>query len=71
MEVNIGALNILLRERFNNNQAEMAKTLDINRHQLNIILNHNGRNAGKKVIGAIIKYCDTHDYNFRDYIFLI
>ncbi len=71
MEVNIGALNTLLREKFNNNQAEMAKTLSINRHQLNTILKHNGKNAGKKVIGAIIKYCDNYNYNFRDYIFLI
>lgn len=70
MEVNIGALKTLLREKFNNNQAEMAEILNINRHQLNMILNHNGKNAGKKVIGAIIKYCDTYNYNFRDYIFL-
>ncbi len=70
MEVNIGALKTLLREKFNNNQAKMAETLSINRHQLNNILNHNGKNAGKKVIGAIIKYCDIHNFNFRDYIFL-
>lgn len=70
MEVNIGAIKTLLREKFNNNQAEMAKAFNINRHQLNMILNHKGKNAGKKVIGAIIKYCDTNNYNFRDYIFL-
>lgn len=70
MEINIGALNTLLREKFNNNQAEMANAFNINRHQLNVILNHNGKNAGKKVIGAIIKYCDANNYDFRDYIFL-
>lgn len=70
MEINIGALKTLLREKFNNNQAEMAKTLAINRHQLNMIINHNGKNAGKKIIGAIIKYCDSNNYDFRDYIFL-
>lgn len=70
MEVNIGALKTLLREKFNNNQAEMAESLNINRHQLNVILNHDGKSAGKKVIGAIIRYCDIHNYNFRDYIFL-
>lgn len=70
MEINMGAFTTLLRERFNNNQAEMAKTLNINRHQLNMVLNHQGRNAGKKVIGAIIKFCDSNNYDFRDYIFL-
>ena len=70
MEINMGAFNTLLREKFNNNQAEMAKALNISRYQLNMILNHNGKNAGKKVIGAVIKYCDSNNYNFKDYIFL-
>lgn len=70
MEINMGAFNTLLREKFNNNQSEMAKILNISRYQLNMVLNHNGKNAGKKIIGAIIKYCDENNYNFRDYIFL-
>lgn len=70
MEINMGAFNTLLREKFNNNQSEMAKALNISRYQLNMILNHNGKNAGKKVIGAVIKYCDSNNYNFKDYIFL-
>nr|DAM73435.1 MAG TPA: DNA-binding transcriptional regulator [Caudoviricetes sp.] len=70
MEINMGAFNTLLREKFNNNQSEMAKVLNISRYQLNMIINHNGKNAGKKIIGAIIKYCDSNNYNFRDYIFL-
>lgn len=70
MEINMGAFNILLREKFKSNQAEMARTLGINRHQLNTILNNNGKSAGKKVIAAIIKFCDTNNYDFRDYIFL-
>lgn len=70
MEINMGALYTLLMERFNNNQAEMAKALGINRHQLNMIIKRNGKNAGKKVMGAIIKFCDDNKYNFRNYIFL-
>lgn len=70
MEVNMGAFNTLLREKFNNNQAEMARMLGISKYQLNMIINSNGKKAGKKVMGAIIKFCDTNQYNFRDYIFL-
>jgi len=70
MELNMGALNILLREKFGGNQAAMAKEIGISRYQLNIILNTNGAHAGKKVFGAIIKFCKDHDYNFEDYIFL-
>lgn len=70
MELNMGALNILLREKFNSNQSIMAKELGISRYQLNIILNTNGAHAGKKVFGAIIKYCKNNNYNYEDYIFL-
>ena len=70
MQINMGAFNTLLREKFDNNQSEMAKMLQIDRHQLNMILKQNGKNAGKKVIGAIIRYCDVNGYDFRDYIFL-
>lgn len=70
MEINMGAFKTLLREKFNNNQAQMAKEMGISRFQLNTILNNRGKSAGKKIIGAIIKYCDKNNYNFRDYIFL-
>ena len=70
MEINMGAFNTLLREKFNNNQAEMARGIGVSKYQLNIVLNNNGKKAGKKFIGAIIKYCDKNNYNFRDYIFL-
>lgn len=71
MEINMGAFYTLLRERFNNNQAEMAKILGISRYQLNMVINSNGKKAGKKVMGAIIKFCDDNNYDFRNYIFLI
>ena len=70
MELNMGALNILLREKFNGNQAEMARKLGISKYQLNIIINTNGTHAGKKVFGAILKYCKVNNYNYEDYIFL-
>ena len=28
------------------------------------------KNAGKKVIGGIMKFCIANNYNFMDYIFL-
>lgn len=70
MKVNMGALNTLLREKFDNNQAKMAEELAISRYQLNTILNKNGKGAGKKVIGAIINFCEKNNYDFKDYIFL-
>ena len=70
MEINMGAFNTLLIERFNNNQAEMARNLGISKYQLNMVLNNKGKKAGKKFIGAIIKFCDQNNYDFRNYIFL-
>lgn len=70
MEINMGAFITLLREKFNNNQAEMARNLKISKYQLNIVLKSNGKNAGKKVIGAIMKFCEENGYDYKDYIFL-
>lgn len=70
MELNMEALNKLLKEKFDNNQAKMARILGVSKYQLNIVLKNNGAHAGKKFIGAIIKFCDVNEYDFRDYIFL-
>ena len=70
MEINMKSFTTLLKEKFNGNQTEMAKNIGISKYQLNIILKSNGKNAGKKVIGGIIKCCIANNYNFMDYIFL-
>ena len=64
------SFNQLLRERFENNQSKMARVLGINRYQLNSVLKYNGKNAGKKIIAAIIKYCDIIEIDIHKYIFL-
>jgi len=71
MEINMIEFTKLLDERFDNNQAKMARVLQISRYQLSDILKNNGKGAGKKIIGAIIKYCDTNELDFHKYIFLI
>lgn len=70
MEINMKTFIALLKDRFDGNQAEMARNIGISKYQLNIILKSNGKNAGKKVIGGIIKFCIANNYNFMDYIFL-
>ena len=69
MEINIEALINLLKDRFEGNQAKMARVFGISRYQLNTILKMNGKCAGKKIIGSIIKYCDTNELDFHEYIF--
>lgn len=70
MEINIGAFNTLLKTVFNNNQAEMGRKLGVSKSQINVIIRTKGRNAGKKVIGGIIKFCKENNLDFMDYIFL-
>lgn len=70
MRLNMEELSQLLEERFENSQAKMARILGISRYQLNTVLKNNGKCAGKKIIGAIIKYCDTNELDFHKYIFL-
>ena len=70
MEINVEALNILLKERFNSNQAKMARVLGVDKPQLNRILKNNGKGAGKKFFGGLIKYCDFNELDFHGYISL-
>ena len=70
MEINIESLVKLLEDRFEGNQAKMARVLGISRYQLNTVLKNNGKCAGKKIIGSVIKYCDTNELDFHRYIFL-
>lgn len=70
MEINMEAINQLLENRFDGNQAKMARVLKISRYQLNTIISNNGKKAGKKFIAAILKYCDANEIDFHKYIFL-
>ncbi len=70
MLINVEALIQLLEDRFDNNQAKMARVFGISRYQLNTIFKNNGKCAGKKVFGSIIKYCDVNELDFHKYIFL-
>ena len=70
MELNIGAFKTLLNTYFNGNQSEMARALEINKAQLNSIIKTDGKNAGKKVIGGLMKFCIANNFDFKDYIFL-
>ena len=48
MKINMEAFIQLLKDRFENNQAKMARILGVSRYQLNAVFNNNGRCAGKK-----------------------
>ncbi len=70
MTPNIEALMQLLEMKFNNNQSEMARVLKIERTHLNKMFNNNGKGAGATVCGAIIKYCNENNLDYKKYIFL-
>ena len=67
---NIKALLILLKEKFDNNQSEMARVLNVERTHLNKMFKCNGKGAGATICGAIIKYCNENNLDYTKYIFL-
>lgn len=69
MIINMKALLKLLKDVFNNNQSEMARTFGVERSHLNKVLRSNGKSAGTTICGAIIKYCNQNNLNTEDYIF--
>lgn len=68
MEVNIAEIKKLLEHEFNGNQRKFSKILKIDRTHLNKVLNSNGKCAGKKFCGAIIKYCIDNNLNYKNFI---
>lgn len=70
MEVNIKNLEELLKDKFYNNKSLMARTMGIEVSHITKVFKGKGRGAGAKFLGAIIRYCEENNLNYRDYIFL-
>lgn len=70
MTPNIEALSNLLKTHFDNNQSKMARALNVERTHLNKVFKSNGKGAGAIIYGAIIKYCDENNLDYKNYIFL-
>lgn len=70
MEVNIEALEQLLKEKFNGNQTAFAESMGLERTHVNKVFRNNGKGAGAIFCGAIIKYCNNNNLDYEKYIFL-
>ncbi len=69
MKPNIEKLKQLLSDKFDNNIARFAKSLNMDRGQLSIILK-TGSSDGKLFYSGLYIYCKQEGLNFEDYIFL-
>lgn len=69
MEINISNLEILLKEKFFGNKSLMAKTMLLDTSHVNKVFNNKGKGAGAKFCGAIIKYCEDNNLDYKRYIF--
>lgn len=69
MELNREKFEQLFYDKFNASYAETSRQLGVSPVQIFRIINNKG-NAGAKFLGKLITYCDTHNLNFREYIFL-
>lgn len=70
MEVNIEALEKLLDNKFNGNQTAFAEATGLERTHVNKVFKNKGKGAGALFCGAIIKYCEKNNLDYREYIFL-
>lgn len=71
MEVNIEALKKLLEEKFHNNQTLFAQELGLDRTHVNKVFKNNGKGAGAIFCGAIIKYCNENNLDYKDYFIFL
>jgi len=69
MELNIEALEQLLKEEFDNNQTLFAETLGLERTHVNKVFRKKGKGAGAVFCGAILRYCKEKNIKEEKYIF--
>ena len=48
----------------------MAKIMGIETSHINKVFNKKGKGAGAKFCGAVMKYCEENDLNYKDFIIL-
>lgn len=69
MKPNLEAIQNLISIHFEGNKTDFANALKIGRPQISQIINH-GIGAGSMFFGALMKYCDENNLNFKDYIII-
>lgn len=70
MKVNINALYELLETKFNGNQTAFAEATGLERTHVNKVFKNHGQGAGATFCGAIIKFCNENNLDYKKYIFL-
>lgn len=67
MEVKVDKLNGLMSARYNGNYNRFARDLQVDPSHLYRYIN-GGVGGGKKLIGAVIKYCIKNEIDFEEYV---
>jgi hypothetical protein len=70
MRPNVEAIQSLIDSRFSGNKAAFAEELSINRSQVSLVLNNDGKGAGALFLGSLMAYCEREKMDFHEFIFL-
>ena len=70
MEIKIEILQKFINENFRGNISWFSEEIGVDNTYVSTIMNNNKKTNSNKIILGIIKYCELHNKNFRDYIFL-
>lgn len=71
MEVNIEAINELIKAEYRGNQSWFAEELGINISYFNEIMNKKKSSKSNKICSALIKYCEKKKKNYKKYIIFL
>lgn len=69
MEVNKKKIQYLMNKYCNGNYNEFARQLNLNVAHVHRTLNNPRSKAGPKFLGAIIKFCEKNNLDYKEYIF--
>ena len=67
MKIKIDKVLVLMNEKYYGNYHRFARELSVHPAHLHIVLTH-GIGGGRKVIGALMKYCKENGLNYEEYV---
>lgn len=70
MRVNIVAVKEWIEKEFRGNNSWFAESIGMDATYVSRILNNPQKSNSDKFCNSLIKYCELHNRDFRNYIFL-
>lgn len=70
MRANVPAITKLIEDNFDGSKKKFAEAIGVERSFVSTVIHGNGKGAGAKFFGGVMRYCEKEGMDFKKYIFL-